>query len=670
MDGYKNPEDSSLRQDILTWINALRGHNDYEDVLLTDGEGNPRLPAVVGGRIDSFLSQSIPRVIAGKKPFLSELYRSETKGAIRLCLFAPILDSHKAESPVVGVLLLLIDPHKFLYPLIQSWPTPSRTSETLLVLREGDEVVFLNELKHRKDTELMLRYPVTDSHLPAARAVQWEEGVIEGVDYRGVPVLASTRAVGDSRWFLVAKVDMEEVYAPLRGPARLIALTVAILIGAAGVGLALITSRQRQVILQKAHDELERHVEERTRELATANEALKLDESRMETLWELSRMSDSSTEKIMDFALDQQVKLTGSQMGSLGFMNEDETVFTRYAWSYEVAERCGVSDGSTHSSIEKAGIWADCVRKREPVVVNEYPCPVSPKSAHPHGHLPLTRFMSIPVFDGSRIVAVAMVANKAEAYNGSDVRQFTLLMDGMWKLVQRQRAEEALRDAESLTAMGRALSSVAHDMKTPLIAIGGFTQLVHRHLEDGNPDRAKLEIVIKETRRLESMVKDMLDFSRPLELQRNPEDINVTVEECIAIVRASAAERRVEIQTEPALDLPPVFFDSMRMKQVIINLVMNAVQASPEGETVMVCTRGKHSKLLIDVIDSGCGIPEEKREEIFLPFVSTKKDGTGLGLAIVKKIIEAHGGEVQILDNSRKRGVTFRISVPWTDMQK
>lgn len=471
-------------------------------------------------------------------------------------------------------------------------------------------------------TDLLL-----DSHLPAARAVQWEEGVIEGVDYRGVQVLASTRAVGGSRWFLVAKVDMEEVYAPLLERAKLIGLTVVILIGATAVSLALVMSREQQESLRRARDDLELRVDERTKELALANEALKLDEYRLQALLELSQMYNASIEKIMDFALDQQVKLTGSQVGTLGFMNENETVFTRYAWSHGVSEGCRAAKVSGHQSIEKSGMWADCVRKRELVIVNRYFG--SGRSGHPEGHISLTRFMSIPVFDGNRIVAVALVANKPHDYDTSDVRQLTLLMDGIWKLIRRQKAEKSLRDAESLAAMGRALSSVAHDMKTPLIAIGGFAQMVHRHLKEGSPDQAKLGIVIKEARRFEAMVKDMLDFSRPLELFRHHGNVNEMLQEYIALLRAPARERKVEIRTDLAPDLPPVSFDAMRMKQVIINLVMNAVQVSPEGAAVLILTHCNHSRLIIDVMDSGCGIPQEKREEIFLPFISNKKDGTG-----------------------------------------
>jgi signal transduction histidine kinase len=260
-------------------------------------------------------------------------------------------------------------------------------------------------------------------------------------------------------------------------------------------------------------------------------------------------------------------------------------------------------------------------------------------------------------------VAIALVGNHEEEYDDSDLSELTLLMDGMWKLVQRRRSDKALREAESLAAIGKALSGLAHDLRTPIVAIGGFSRLIQKHMGKDNPDWNKLAIVLKETQRMESMVKNMLDFARPLELDRSWEDIERVIEESLAVVESAAREKMVQIQSQSSPNLPLISVDAMRMKQVIINLVINAVQASPESETVMVRCHYKDENLAIDIVDHGCGIPPENREEIFYPFVSTKKEGTGLGLAIVRKIIEAHKGQVRIFD-SPKRGVTFRVLIP------
>lgn len=232
------------------------------------------------------------------------------------------------------------------------------------------------------------------------------------------------------------------------------------------------------------------------------------------------------------------------------------------------------------------------------------------------------------------------------------------------ELRDRERAKEKnLREAESLAAMGRAVSSLAHDMKTPLIAIGGFTNWVKKHTDQDSPAHEKLDIVVRETMRLENMVKDMLDFSRPLELHLERGDFDPLLRECLEVIEDMVRERKVTIRIESREDTPHVVLDSIRMKQVLINLIMNAVQASPEGEIVAVSSYSTNNGFVIDVSDHGCGIAPDRRESIFIPFFTTKREGTGLGLSIAKKIVEAHGGSLEVLDNPKK-GMTFRIHLP------
>jgi len=234
---------------------------------------------------------------------------------------------------------------------------------------------------------------------------------------------------------------------------------------------------------------------------------------------------------------------------------------------------------------------------------------------------------------------------------------------------QERMRQKRLIEAESLAAMGRAVSCLAHDMKTPLVAIGGFTRLVQKQMikecrECHGRCRENLEIVIQETQRLEHMVKAMLDFARPLDLEKDMLEVGRLVDESLALAREAALERQVALEKKTIGDISSIPLDAMRMKQVLINLVVNAVQASPPGKTVTVLLhQGKAGELLIDVIDQGCGIPPEKRTEIFRPFVTTKKEGTGLGLPIAKKIVEAHRGRLEILDNPEE-GTTLRITLP------
>jgi PAS domain S-box-containing protein len=399
-------------------------------------------------------------------------------------------------------------------------------------------------------------------------------------------------------------------------------------------------------------------------ERKNAEEALKLDELRLHALWELSQMNEASLEQIADFVLEQQVRVTKSKIGWLGFMNEDQTVLTLHISSKAALEKCSVTpDKAIHFPVESAGMWANAVRERKTIIVNDYSAPHRQKSGLPEGHAPLARFMVTPILDGNRIVGVAAVGNKDDDYDARDIRQHTLLLDGMWKLIQREKAGRALREAENLAAIGRALSSVAHDMKIPLVAIGGFSRLVQGHLSEDSPDREKLEIILNETERLEKMVRDMLDFSRPLALEKRRINLDAAVKESLQIVESIAREKGVSFSYEDLKDFQEIVLDPARFKQALINVLMNAVQASPEGERVVVRTRKKGAFVLIDVSDRGPGIPPEKRKEIFYPFMTTKKGGTGLGLPIIKKIVEAHEGKVEILEDTGV-GTTFRLSFP------
>lgn len=233
------------------------------------------------------------------------------------------------------------------------------------------------------------------------------------------------------------------------------------------------------------------------------------------------------------------------------------------------------------------------------------------------------------------------------------------------KLRDRERVvQKRLSEAEGLAALGKAVSGLAHDLKTPLIAIGGFSRLMCKNLEKSvSSYREKLDIIIEETQRMEKMVKEMLDFSRPLELHRAKGNINQVVSQCLAVISALAQEKKVKVQNLSAQDLPLMSFDAERMKQVLINLLINAIEASSEGETVSVYCYQKRKRLIIDVNDRGYGIPKGKKEEIFSHFFTTKKGGTGLGLPIAKKIVEAHQGYLEVLETP-ETGVTFRVEIP------
>jgi two-component system sensor histidine kinase HydH len=231
-------------------------------------------------------------------------------------------------------------------------------------------------------------------------------------------------------------------------------------------------------------------------------------------------------------------------------------------------------------------------------------------------------------------------------------------------LVEKERREHrALVEVERLAAVGRAVSEVAHDMKTPLVAIGGFAHRHYRRMSEDDPDQEGLKIIIQETARLQSMVEHMLEYGSPRRLQPTTSSLNDLARECVKIAEPLANRSGVALSTDLDPSNPSIFVDVHRLKQVMLNLITNALQASPPGEKVVVKTQRSAHNVALEVVDCGCGIPEKDRDKLFTPFFSSKKEGTGLGLAIVKKTVEAHGGEVFFCPNPEK-GVTFSIRLP------
>ncbi|MBI5831565.1 MAG: GAF domain-containing protein [Armatimonadetes bacterium] len=174
-----------------------------------------------------------------------------------------------------------------------------------------------------------------------------------------------------------------------------------------------------------------------------------LNQARLDALLALNQMADADDRELCLFALEQGVALTGSRFGYLAFTNEDETVLTMHSWSQAAMDGCEVANVSFDYPLASTGLWGEPVRQRRVVISNAYSLDDPLAKGTPAGHVPITRHMGVPIFDGERIVAVCGVANKAEPYADDDARQLSLLMGGMWRVLGRQRAEEALRRAQA-----------------------------------------------------------------------------------------------------------------------------------------------------------------------------------------------------------------------------
>jgi PAS domain S-box-containing protein len=243
------------RQAILSVMQFLKKYYGYEDIYLLDRKGRP-VVSTSDSREETGQDATdlATEAMKTKKIIFSELHRRKGLKDIHIDMIAPVFTTKGRTSQVYGAFLFYIDPSEFLFPLIQSWPVPSETAETLLVRKEDNDVLFLNELRHRKKTALNLRIPLSLQELPAAMAIRGTEGVVEGKDYRNIPVLAAVRAVPETPWFIVSKIDEREVFSALKKRAAFIGIIVCVLVLASGLVVLLLWRHQAAESYRKQYE--------------------------------------------------------------------------------------------------------------------------------------------------------------------------------------------------------------------------------------------------------------------------------------------------------------------------------------------------------------------------------------------------------------------------------
>jgi two-component system, cell cycle sensor histidine kinase and response regulator CckA len=197
-------------RNLLLRFRSLADQHDYDDIILLSPDGSPLLSLIQPvERHDGYLP-ALATAIRENRPVFTNLHRAGPGASPHISVVVPV---HDDEGQLHAALVLVCDANRFLYPLVQFWPTPRKTAETLLVKREGDNVLFLNNLRHQPDTALNLRIPLSRTKVPAVMAVLGKEGLIQGEDYRGVEVISVILPVPDSPWFMVAKIDEMEAFA-------------------------------------------------------------------------------------------------------------------------------------------------------------------------------------------------------------------------------------------------------------------------------------------------------------------------------------------------------------------------------------------------------------------------------------------------------------------------
>ncbi len=227
------------------------------------------------------------------------------------------------------------------------------------------------------------------------------------------------------------------------------------------------------------------------------------------------------------------------------------------------------------------------------------------------------------------------------------------------------QTEEQLRRADRLSALGELSASMAHEIRNPLGSIRGAVEILK---DDYQEDEAKYEfiqILLKETDRLNRIVQEFLGFARPKQPDLRPADMNEAIESVLALTTQEAKKAGVKVEKRLGPAIGRRSLDAGLLKQAFLNLVLNAIQAMPDGGVLTVESGIRDSTIEVTISDTGIGIPEENRKKLFSPFFTTKKNGTGLGLAITYRIIENHRGSIDVVSEPGK-GTRFTVRIPLT----
>jgi two-component system sensor histidine kinase HydH len=227
-----------------------------------------------------------------------------------------------------------------------------------------------------------------------------------------------------------------------------------------------------------------------------------------------------------------------------------------------------------------------------------------------------------------------------------------------------QNSVEQAKRVARMSALGQLSAGLAHEIRNPLASIEGAADIVRNSGNDAGSREEFLEIIQKETRRLNKLVSHFLDFARPRRPDLHLTDVLATVDSVVSLLSQTAARNHIVFKKEYDRKVKPIPCDEEQLRQVLLNLLLNAVQAMPSGGKVTVSVRDSDGSVVIRIQDQGSGIPAENVDSIFVPFFTTKENGTGLGLPVSYQIVQQHGGELTLETNS-PRGVCFSISLPY-----
>ena len=652
---FNNPLSPELKRNVLSLLTATQNSYHYQNILLIDKNKAIRLATQKHDSDFGLLhSDVINKAFEINDIIVSDMHRDERNNSTHISVVIPIVMIKKSGPIPIGTVIIFVDPQYRLYPTIKQWPLPSETGEALLVHREGNDVVYLNELRHIKNTPMMLRYPVTETSLPAVRAVLGLKGTYEGIDYRKKKVFAAVKAVPATSWFLIAKIDQEEIFASLAVRFWLTVFFILVTISIMGILVAYVW-RYQQAKYYREQYELE------------------------------YKRAFMYARSLIEASLDPLVTI--SPEGKIMDVNES----TEFVTGRSRKELIGSNFSNYFTEPEKADEGYKLVFEKG--IVRDYPLSIRNSSGQV---IDVLYNASLYKNDAGEVQGIFAAARDITALRRAE-KELKAAHDELELRVEERtdelkRANNALeleiherKEVEKLIALRTKLLevtnkelesfsySVSHDLRAPLRAIDGYSRMILRDQRDHLNDDAKrkFDLIRSNTQMMGKLIDDLLAFSRlgRLEINMTRLDMEGLVNDVWMELQIINPDRRIDFKIDK---VPASKGDRTLIKQVYYNLLSNAVKYTKNRDQARIETggyRGENENVYY-VKDNGVGFDMDYYDKLFGVFQrlhsADEYEGTGVGLAIVQRIIHRHGGSVWA-EGQVEEGAAFYFTLPIKD---
>lgn len=574
-------------EDVSNWLASFMKANNYESIYLLDKYANVVMSLnenEMQPALGMHTKQLVHEAINEKKVILSDIYKSELNDHFSMSLVAPIISNEHNHKIALGALLLRVNVRDSLFPLIRSWPSPTDTAESYIIRKEGNEVVFLSELRKQTNSVHYLRLPLSMDNLPAAMAIKAQEGLVTGTDYRGMKVLAAIQQVPFTQWHLIVKIDENEVYYPIKERAIISVILIVVLVLLAGVSVVLFWRQQEIIDYREKFEAEEKH-----------QALLKRFEYITMYANDIILLTDNSL-KIIE-ANDRAVKTYGYAKKELMTLKIDELLASDSGPTVaSLIRRVQVEDGLTYETIHS--------RK-----------------------------------DGSTFpveVSLRLIVVNEEPLYQSITRDIT----------ERKRFEKEMVRLERLNLIGQMAAGIGHEIRNPMTTVRGFLQLLEKY-QELNKHKHYFSIMIDELDRVNLIITEFLSLAKNKSSNLEISNINDIINAILPLAQADAIKMgsyiNIELET-----IPDLLLNEKEIRQILLNFIRNGIEAMPNGGIITIRTSLADGKLVLSVQDNGSGITAETLARIGTPFFTTKENGTGLGLAVCYSIASRHNATIKV----------------------